>query len=192
MWWINSEKTRNGMSSAFSAFTCGGRFALAAECLAHGPKTIATMAGARTQPNKTIQTQQNVPLSRLRLHRPPLGPRWRRHPPAISPLPHRPRRSRRRHDSSSRAFGPGRADGWTIPPNVADYSGPRPAHRPSTSRCLRQPVQAGAQKRNAPGCSPRASFQGGFTSGRRGGQRPLSSDWRRNSGGSAAVTDDPL
>jgi hypothetical protein len=72
------------------------------------------------------------------------------------------------------------------PPNTADYSGPLPM-------TLYQPALgptgiSWSRKRSAPGCSPRASFQGGFTSRRRRGQRPLSSDWRWNSGGSAAVT----
>ena len=49
-------------------------------------------------------------------------------------------------------------------------------------------VAAAGAKQSAPGCSPGASIQGGFTSGRRRSQRPLSSDWRWNSGGNAAVT----
>jgi hypothetical protein len=58
----------------------------------------------------------------------------------------------------------------------------------------RQKLSSGRQpvahwKESAPGYSPGASIQGGFTSGRRRGQRPPSSDWRWNSGGSAAVTD---
>ena len=49
-------------------------------------------------------------------------------------------------------------------------------------------LQAGGGKESAPGYSPGASIQGGFTSGRRRGQWPPSSDLRWNSGGGAAVT----
>jgi hypothetical protein len=48
------------------------------------------------------------------------------------------------------------------------------------------------QKKKCPRLFTGGKYTGRFTSGRRGGQRPLSSDWRWNSGGSAAVTDDPL
>jgi hypothetical protein len=82
------------------------------------------------------------------------------------------------------------ADGWTFPPDMADYSGPR-------AMTLYQPTLAAtgiswSRKKKCPRLFTEGKFSGRLHVWETQGTGPLSSDWRWNSGGSAAVTDVPL